>query len=72
MGSNVVIGSTAFTEGVHYWEIICPIFCNSIGKSRALLGYSCHLWLHFGICRTFQILLGLESSSTSEFEWRLI
>lgn len=30
MGSNAVIGTYGFSEGVHYWEIICPIFCNSI------------------------------------------
>ena len=23
----------AFTEGVHYWEVICPITCNTIRKS---------------------------------------
>ena len=34
MSSNVAIGSHGFSEGVHYWEIICPIFCNSIGKSQ--------------------------------------
>ena len=32
MGSNTVIGNIGFSEGVHYWEVICPIFCNSIGK----------------------------------------
>jgi hypothetical protein len=29
-GFNAVIGNMGFQEGVHYWEIICPIFCNSI------------------------------------------
>ena len=33
MASNAVIGNIGFSEGVHYWEVICPIFCNSIGKS---------------------------------------
>ena len=36
MNSNAVIGNTGFSEGVHYWEIICPIFCNSIGKFTQL------------------------------------
>lgn len=35
MNSNAVIGNIGFSEGVHYWEIICPIFCNSIGKFLA-------------------------------------
>ena len=26
----------AFTEGVHYWEVICPITCNTIRKSIIL------------------------------------
>ena len=36
MNSNVVVGNIGFSEGVHYWEVICPIFCNSIGKSETI------------------------------------
>jgi hypothetical protein len=27
-----VLGNIAFSEGVHYWEFICPIAISSIGK----------------------------------------
>jgi hypothetical protein len=28
--SNTVVGNMAFSEGQHYWEVICPITCNTI------------------------------------------
>jgi hypothetical protein len=27
-----VVGNMSFLEGVHYWEFICPISCDSMGK----------------------------------------
>ena len=49
MSSNAVIGNTGFSEGVHYWEIICPIFCNSIGKSTTR-----HILRNFCAFRIFE------------------
>ena len=30
--TSTVIGNMGFSEGVHYWEVICPIYCNTICK----------------------------------------
>ena len=37
---ELAIGSLGFSEGVHYWEIYCPLSCENLGVGVIKEGFS--------------------------------